>query len=256
MDRIVIGMVHLLPLPGSPKFSNNMNEVVVRALEEAKTLEDSGFDGIIVENFNDTPYQNDNVSLGTICSMTRIVSEINNIIDVPIGINLQFNAVEAEMEIAKVCGAKFIRVEVFVENVLTPQGIVEATSSKVMRMKEEYGLGSPLVFADILSKGTKPLNNSQEKIEDIAINAQEAGADVIIVTGNATGKKTNLELVKKIKDIINIPLFIGSGVNHDNIEKSQLSSDGIIIGSAIKEEGIVYNKVSLSRAKALNLSNG
>ena len=49
----LIGMVHLLPLPGSPRWAGSMDAVIEQALADARALADGGMDGILVENFLD-----------------------------------------------------------------------------------------------------------------------------------------------------------------------------------------------------------
>ena len=48
----VIGMVHLLPLPGNAAYQNNKEEIVKNAIEDALTLIDCGVDAIMLENFS------------------------------------------------------------------------------------------------------------------------------------------------------------------------------------------------------------
>ena len=52
-SKAFIGVVHLLPLPGSPRWGGNMRSVIDRAEEEANILEQGGANGIIVENFHE-----------------------------------------------------------------------------------------------------------------------------------------------------------------------------------------------------------
>ena len=60
VKKPVIGMVHLRPLPGSPKYdpvNMGMKKIVETAVEEALKLEEAGVDGVQVENMWDIPYQ-------------------------------------------------------------------------------------------------------------------------------------------------------------------------------------------------------
>ena len=54
-EKISIGMVHTLPLPGSYRGKYTMEEIVERAVSDARILEAAGFDAIVVENLNDGP---------------------------------------------------------------------------------------------------------------------------------------------------------------------------------------------------------
>ncbi|HEY9711899.1 MAG TPA: BtpA/SgcQ family protein, partial [Chroococcales cyanobacterium] len=48
-NRPVIGVIHLLPLPGSHRWDGNMDSVCLRAEQEAAALATGGVHGIIVE---------------------------------------------------------------------------------------------------------------------------------------------------------------------------------------------------------------
>jgi predicted TIM-barrel enzyme len=52
----VVGVIHLLPLPGSPGWGGEMAGVVDQATQEAELLVQGGMDGVLVENFQDAPF--------------------------------------------------------------------------------------------------------------------------------------------------------------------------------------------------------
>ncbi len=54
--KAVIGMVHLEPLPGSPRWAGSMEEISRAALADAQALADGGVDALLVENFGDVPF--------------------------------------------------------------------------------------------------------------------------------------------------------------------------------------------------------
>jgi hypothetical protein len=55
--KVFIGVVHLPPLPGSPRWGGDLAAVLGQAEEEALALERGGANGIIVENFGDPPFR-------------------------------------------------------------------------------------------------------------------------------------------------------------------------------------------------------
>lgn len=73
---VIIGMVHLLPLPGAPRWAGSLDEVRERALADARALEAGGVDGIIVENFGDAPFHPDAAPAETIAAMPTDVERI------------------------------------------------------------------------------------------------------------------------------------------------------------------------------------
>ncbi|MCK4271204.1 hypothetical protein KAX22_01050, partial [bacterium] len=54
-EKPLIGVVHLLPLPGSPRYGGSMEEIVDRACRDARVYTQGGLDGLILENYGDLP---------------------------------------------------------------------------------------------------------------------------------------------------------------------------------------------------------
>ena len=69
----LVGVVHLPPLPGSPRFSGSFSEVVASAARDAGTLARAGFDAVLVENFGDAPDIPDPVGPERVAAMTACV---------------------------------------------------------------------------------------------------------------------------------------------------------------------------------------
>ena len=82
-SKAFIGVVHLLPLPGSPRWNGSMRDVIDRAEEEAKILEQGGVNGIIVENFGDIPFQTGRLDPETVAGMTVAVERVQRVVNPP-----------------------------------------------------------------------------------------------------------------------------------------------------------------------------
>ncbi|TIQ61520.1 MAG: BtpA family membrane complex biogenesis protein, partial [Mesorhizobium sp.] len=55
--KVVIGVVHLSPLPGAPRYDGEAVEAIYqRGLDDARSYLDGGCDGVIVENHGDIPF--------------------------------------------------------------------------------------------------------------------------------------------------------------------------------------------------------
>src|SRR5262245_37905564 len=54
--RALIGVLHVLPLPGTASSSHSVAQIVERAVAEARKYEEAGFNGLILENMHDRPY--------------------------------------------------------------------------------------------------------------------------------------------------------------------------------------------------------
>ena len=88
----VIGMVHLLPLPGNAAYQNNKEEIVKNAIEDAHTLIDCGVDAIMLENFSDWPQYSTEIPLEAYSLMVSIATRIREFCKIPFGVNIEMNA--------------------------------------------------------------------------------------------------------------------------------------------------------------------
>lgn len=80
----VIGMVHLLPLPGNAAYQNNKEEIVKNAIEDAHTLIDCGVDAIMLENFSDWPQYSTEIPLEAYSLMVSIATRIREFCKIPV----------------------------------------------------------------------------------------------------------------------------------------------------------------------------
>jgi hypothetical protein len=246
INKPVIGVIHLLPLPGTPLFSGNLEEIYQRAQEEVSRFKSGGVDGIIIENFHDNPFSNHDISKVQLAIMASVITNARKEIDIPIGVNVHFNDWEAEIALAYACKAQFVRIEAFVDTVMTPSGIVEACCAEVTRFRKLIQTENTIsIWADIHPKySTLLINNS---IEESGIMAQNALADAIIITGETTGIETPIDDLQRVKSAVKVPILAGSGTTIENVTKVLSVADGVIVGSTFKSEGNINNLVSVER---------
>ena len=178
--------------------------------------------------------------------MASIITLTRKETDLPLGVNVHFNDWEAEIALAYSCRAQFVRVEAYVDTVVTASGIVEPCCAEVTRYRELLGSNQLIeIWADIHPKYSKNLIPSS--LQESAKLAQYALADSIIVTGETTGVETPLTDLENVKKVVDIPVLAGSGTNLKNVRETLEIADGVIVGSAFKEGGKIQNMVSLEK---------
>lgn len=248
MNKKIIGMVHLKALPGTPKNTLNIEDIIKYALDDMESLGKGGIEYAIIENFFDTPYLN-KADKSTIISMAYIIGRIKGKSRIHLGVNIQATDDTTEIELATVCGLEFIRSESFVELRLNSSGIIKPMAPKLMRKKKAMN-SKVKILADINVKHSFPF--VEKPVEASIMDAKEAGANGIILTGLVTGSSPSVSDAKKIKKICGeMPLFIGSGVDCNNIKDLLTYADGVIVGSSIKKDSIINNPVDPKRVKDL-----
>lgn len=240
-NRFVIGMVHCLALPGTAEFGGDMDKVLSQAVQDAKTLERAGVDAVIVENMNDNPF---GVLLEKpqVAALSAATALVKNAVSIPVGVDAAFNDCVTSLSIAKANGCQFVRIPVFVDTVEFYGGIITPCAKLCMETRRNLEATDVMVLADVQVKHTNMLL-PQVTIEMSAKAAAGCGADGIIVTGSAIGVETPLDMIKRVKAVTNLPVIAGSGVKAENIDEQLHIADGAIIGSSLKQGGIVSNPI-------------
>lgn len=249
VEKPIIGMVHLKPLPGSLN-SLPFSEVLEHALEDAEALVTNDIDGLMVENFMDSPFYPRKVPPHIISSMGLIVWEIKKRFNIPVGVNVLRNDAMAAIGIACITGAEFIRVNVHIGCTVTDQGIIEGEAYKTIRYRE-FLKSNVKIFADIAVKHGKPLYDVP--IMQLAKETYYRGrADALIITGPETGAEVSIDNLLKVREAVpDAPIIVGSGVNPSNIGILLKYSDAAIVGTYIKKNGVVRNPVDPERVRLL-----
>jgi len=241
-------MVHLGPLPGAPGFDGDLGAVEAAALDNARILVDSGFDGVLVENFGDAPFHADDVPKLTVAAMTRVVRAVVDAVDVPVGVNVLRNDALAALAIAAVTGAGFIRVNVLTGLMYTDQGPLVGRADAVARFRAAVAPDVG-ILADVFVKHAVPpagLDIAQAA-RDLA---ERGGADAVVVSGSGTGAAADRDDILRVRASVELPVYVGSGAGADTIGDLLVRADGVIVGTAIEYEGIPGNPIDPDRARA------
>ncbi len=244
----VIACVHLLPLPGAPRYAGRMQPIYDTALAEAAIFKKEGVDGLIVENFRDKPFYPGKVPAETVAALSAVTREIVKASALPVGVNALRNDAQAAMAIAAATGAQFIRVNVHMGAVVSEQGVIQGASHATLRLRAALR-ARVLIFADVGVKHAAPLADRGLAAEAKDL-AERGMADAVIVSGELTGVETKSEDVDTVRSHTRLPILIGSGTTSENIHKFFTKADGFIVGSYFKRAGKGDNPVEERRVKA------
>jgi membrane complex biogenesis BtpA family protein len=246
----VIGMLHLLPLPGSPRFGGSIEEVKSEMLADAEALAEGGVHGLMLENFNDVPFFPGAVPPGVIAHMTALACDVRKRFELPLGINVLRNDSRAALAIAQACGGKFIRVNILCSARLTDQGIIQGIAHDLLRDRATLK-ADVKILADVDVKHSAALA-PRALADEVADMLHRGLADALIVSGSATGHPTDLEHVRAAKQAAGAAaVFIGSGVTAENAGACLSCCAGFIVGSSLNKDGRVQHPVDSARVRAL-----
>ena len=248
--KVLIGVVHLQPLPGSPRWQGNLEALIEFAVHDARAYERGGAHALFIENFGDVPFTKGCVAPETIAAMAAAGRAIRQAVKLPLGFNVLRNDARAALALCAVCGGAFIRVNVHTGAMLTDQGLIEGNAYETLRYRQRV-CPQAQIFADVHVKHAVPLGNWT--IEDAARDTVERGlADALIVSGAGTGLAADLADVERVRRTCpSTRILLGSGVSLGNARAYLPSADGFIVASSLKVNGKLSNPVDASRVAAL-----
>lgn len=247
-DKPMIGCVHLMALPGTPYYDPTVSfsEHVERAVKEAKALQEGGFDAIIFANEGDRPYEFE-VGSEVVAAYTRIATEVLQHVTIPYGCGILIDPY-ATLAVAKAIDAKFVRT--YVSGTYADMfGFHDFSPADIFRYQKKIDAEDVHIYSYFdAHAGTSLDNRSQLDMIDCAFGSLPISG--VLVPGQRAGLAPDLDEVAQIKaKYPDKPIMIASGVREENVKKALEISNGFVIGTALKREGILWNEVSPERVK-------
>ncbi len=244
----LIGVIHLAPLPDSPRYAGDLFAVASSAAKDARALAEAGFDGIVVENFGDAPFLPGRVSPVTVAAMTTCALSVRSASHgLALGINVLRNDAEAALAVAIASASDFIRINVHTGARVTDQGIIEGRAHETVRLRRALGAKSVALFCDVDVKHSAPLG--ARDIGEEAHDLEARGlADAVLVTGSGTGRGVATDDLHAVLAAVHAPVLVASGVTIETLNLVR-GAHGVIVGSCLREGGKAGGPIDPTIAK-------
>jgi len=248
--KVVIGMVHLCALPGTPLYDEKagMPAIVEAAGRDLDALQEGGIDAVMFCNENDRPYQ---LAVGSaqVAAMAFVMGRLRERICVPFGADLLWDP-EASISVAHAAGAAFVR-DVFTGAYASDMGIWSPDAGRALRHRRNTGAGAVKVLFNINAEFAAPLG--ARSLADVAKSVAFGSLpDGICVSGAMTGSQVDVASLESVKRVVGgVPVFVNTGVCADNVAQYLSIADGAIVGTSLKVDGITWNPVDEERVKRL-----
>jgi membrane complex biogenesis BtpA family protein len=253
VGKPIIGVIHLAPLPGAPRYEGQrMSEIYAAAEADAKTLSEGGVDGIILENASDMPFSRpEHIGPSTVAALTAACLAVRAIVPNPIGITCVANGVIPALGIAKAVGAGWVRANQWVNAYVANEGFLNGPAPEAMRYRSNIRAGEIAIFADVHVKFGAHAITADRSIAEQATDAEWFDADVLIASGTRTGSPTEPQEVAEVRAGTNLPVIVGSGLTADLVPSLFPTADGAIVGQWLKRDGRWWNPVDPRRVDQL-----
>lgn len=232
----LVGMVHLMALPGAPGFGGSMQAVVDDAVRRARTLASAGFTAVMVENFGDAPFFADRVPPETVAAQAVAAAAVSAVGEIRHGVNVLRNDALAALGVATASGAAFIRVNVLTGSMHTDQGPIIGKAAEVARARTALAPAVD-IWADVFVKHASPPPGATLE-QSAADTLERGGADALVVSGPSTGAAPPLDRLQRLREVFpDATLAVGSGADPDNLEELAEIADHIIVGTSLEKGG-------------------
>jgi membrane complex biogenesis BtpA family protein len=246
----LVGVIHLPPLPGSPRAWESVAEVSRAVTKDAAKLVDAGFHVAILENYGDAPFFAGRVPAVTVSAMSACAALVRQACPgLALGINVLRNDADAAIAIAAVVEAACVRVNVHTGARVTDQGLVQGDAAATLRTRRALGADRVEIWADVNVKHSAPLTPRA-----VALEAREVAlrglADAVLVTGEGTGRAVDIAELEAVRRAVQVPVLVASGATAESLATLAPLCDGVIVGSALRADGVAGGPVDAARARA------
>ncbi|WP_028926363.1 BtpA/SgcQ family protein [Pseudonocardia acaciae] len=251
--KVVIGVVHLPPLPGSPHYDGTaVAQIEEFARGEARGYLEGGCHGVIVENHWDIPFLKPGEhGYETAAAMGVVTRAVRELFDGGLGVSVLSNAAECSIAAAWAAGADFVRVNQWANAYVANEGIIEGQAAHATRYRHRIGAGPVKVFADVHVKHGAHAIVADRTLAEQTEDAEFFDADVLIATGSRTGDAAAVDEVEGIARHTTLPVVIGSGITAGNIGTLLPACDGVIVASSVKDNGRWWGRVDRAKVREL-----
>lgn len=157
----IIGKIQLLALPGAPGWDGQWDALTARAEQEATALATGGVDGLIIENFHDTPYTQNRIDTAGAIAMAMLTRRLKQFTGLPIGISVLSNDPESALAITVNTQADFIRLSVLIGSLITDGGVINSRFNELLHYKNRLKAPLPPLLVDVSMRHLGPIVHTQ-----------------------------------------------------------------------------------------------
>ena len=214
----IIAMLHLM--------GRGSRDILERMIREANIYYENGVDAVMVENYFG----------GAEDCEAGLAWLSKNFPDKLYGVNI-LGDYERAFTLAKEYGGSFVQIDSVCGHL--PPEKDKLYAEKLMKNAR----GRSFDILGGLRFKYQPVLSGRSLQEDADLASQRC--DAVVTTGNGTGEDSPTEKLMEFKKILGAkPLIVGAGVTSETVAEKLRYSDGVIIGSWLKEGHTAYAEVS------------
>ncbi len=229
--KLVFGLIHLKPLPGTPYYKEGDYELSIdKAIANAQALIKGGADGCLIQSVDKVYPATDDTDYVRVACLSVIAQEVRRVAgpDFKIGVQLMWNCITPSLAVAKACKADFTRCTALIGTTESIFGTVEANPLKVMNYRNHINARNVDMIAEI--SGYHFLGDyNKANLQSLARGAMTVGAEAVEIYHK--DEDLNNRMVLDIKELSSdIPVVLGGGTDVENVTRRMKHADAALVG--------------------------
>lgn len=219
----IIAMLHLM--------GSGSRDILERMAREADIYYENGVDAVMVENYFGGE---EDCEAGLRYLAQKFPGRLY-------GVNI-LGDYERAFALAKEYGGSFVQIDSVCGHL--PPEKDKLYAEKLMKSAQ----GRTFDILGGLRFKYQPVLSGRSLAEDAALACQRC--DAVVTTGSGTGEDSPTEKLMEFKEVLGTkPLIVGAGVTSETVAEKLRYSDGVIIGSWLKEGHTAFAEVSATYVK-------
>ncbi|MEU0478347.1 BtpA/SgcQ family protein [Streptosporangium sp. NPDC006013] len=222
--KLILGMIHLQPLPGTPFHRDgSFEQILATAVGSARALHAGGADGSLIQTVDRVYPMGEECDPARIAAISLITAAITQATgpSFQVGVQLMRNAVQASLAVAKVSGGSFVRAGAIVGATLTTHGMVEADPLAVMAYRKKIDAWNVKIIAEVESMHYTWFGGGKT----VAQAARQVGADAVSLCH--PDEDTALEMIAAVRVAApGLPVILAGHTHHGNAARLLAAAPG------------------------------
>jgi uncharacterized protein len=234
--RILYGVIHVPPLPGTPFHEpGSFPRIHSHVLSQARVMAEGGLDGALIQTVDRVYSVRDETDPARVVAMTLLAQGVLAAAppEFAVGVQIMRHAVSASLAVAKVVGAAFVRADGLVGATMSTHGWVEPDSLQIMSYRRAIDAFDIDLIVDVDSMHYR-WAGSAETTGGVAARAVSAGADAVCIAHPDVD-----EVLEKIADVRrrmpSARIVLGGFVDHENAPRLLTAADAAFVSGCLMD---------------------
>jgi len=247
--KLIFGLVHLLPMPGTPYYTEgNVEKMLDKALHDVDALQKGGAHGCLLQSSDGIYQSTDDTDYARVATLAMIGARVRQEVgpDFKIGVQLMWNCITPSLAVAKAVGADFTRCTALVGTTQSQFGPVTGDPYKIISYRNLIGAQGVDMISEAAGYHFKSEYDKNE-LKTRAATAIRYGAAAIEILSK--DEAHNEQMVRDIKELGDVPVILGGGTDVENCVRRMKYADAALVGTCF-EDGKWGGPINVNTVKA------